>query len=91
MIACFQSLKVKCSRWKVSWPSEMLPAAVRGRVAVEQASSFGWDRYVGLTGTIIAMHSYGASAPLSALLTKFGFTPEKVLTAARAQAKKSQA
>ncbi len=74
-----------------AYRESVLPAAVRGRVAVEQASSFGWDRYVGLTGTIIAMHSYGASAPLSALLTKFGFTPEKVLTAARAQAKKSQA
>ncbi|MCQ8277604.1 transketolase [Acetobacteraceae bacterium KSS8] len=74
-----------------AYRESVLPAAVRGRVAVEQASSFGWDRYVGLTGTVIAMHSYGASAPLSALLTKFGFTPEKVLEAARAQAKKTQA
>jgi transketolase len=60
---------------------------VTARVAVEQAATLGWDRYAGPRGTVIGMHSFGASAPLSALLTKFGFTPEKVLEAARAQAK----
>ena len=64
----------------------MLPPSVVGRVAVEQASVIGWDRYVGSGGTIIGMRTFGASAPLKALLTKFGFTPEHVLTAARAQA-----
>jgi len=68
----------------------VLPPNVTGRVAVEQAASLGWDRYAGSTGTIIAMKSFGASAPLSELLTKFGFTPEKVLEAARAQAKKAK-
>ena len=68
----------------------VLPPAVTGRVAVEQASQLGWDRYVGPTGTLIAMHTFGASAPAGDLLKKFGFTPEKVLEAARAQAKRKE-
>ena len=68
----------------------VLPPAVTGRVAVEQASQLGWDRYVGPTGTLIAMKTFGASAPAGDLLKKFGFTPEKVLEAARAQAKRSK-
>ena len=67
----------------------VLPPDITARVSVEQASVIGWNRYVGLTGTVIGMHTFGASAPLSALLTKFGFTPEKVLEAARAQARKA--
>jgi transketolase len=63
----------------------VLPPAVTARVAIEQASSFGWDRWVGSTGAIIAMSTFGASAPLKALQTKFGFTPEAVVAAARAQ------
>ncbi len=61
----------------------VLPEAVQERVAVEQASTLGWDRYVGPRGRIIAMHTFGASAPLKELLDKFGFTPEKVVEAAR--------
>ncbi|MGI8312124.1 transketolase-like TK C-terminal-containing protein [Saccharopolyspora hattusasensis] len=53
------------------------------RVAVEQASTFGWDRYVGAGGAIVGMHTFGASAPLKQLLTKFGFTPERVSQVAR--------
>ena len=68
-----------------AYRESVLPRAVTARVAVEQAAAFGWDRYVGFDGTIIAMHSFGASAPLKDLLTKFGFTPDKVLEAARAQ------
>ena len=68
----------------------VLPPTVTGRVAVEQASQLGWDRYVGPTGTLIAMHTFGASAPAGDLLKKFGFTPDKVLEAARAQAKRSK-
>jgi transketolase len=64
----------------------VLPPDITARVAVEQAAVMGWDRYVGTTGRVIGMHTFGASAPLSALLTKFGFTPEKVLEAAREQA-----
>jgi transketolase len=62
---------------------QVLPPEVTARVAVEQASTLGWDRYVGSHGTVIGMHTFGASAPLKQLLTKFGFTPEKVAQAAR--------
>jgi transketolase len=61
----------------------VLPPEVTARVAVEQASTLGWDRYVGGGGAIIGMHTFGASAPLKQLLTKFGFTPEQVAQAAR--------
>ncbi len=68
-----------------AYRDSVLPPDITARVAVEQAAVMGWDRYAGPRGTIIGMHTFGASAPLSALLTKFGFTPEKVLDAARAQ------
>ena len=61
----------------------VLPPAVKARVAVEQASSLGWARYVGDGGAIVAMHTFGASAPLKQLVEKFGFTPEAVSTVAR--------
>ncbi len=63
----------------------VLPTAVTARVSVEQASIFGWQRYVGPAGHIIGMHTFGASAPLKALQTKFGFTPEKIVAAAKEQ------
>jgi transketolase len=44
-----------------------LPPQVKARVAVEQASTFGWERYVGLEGRIIGMKTFGASAPLKEL------------------------
>ena len=63
----------------------VLPPEVTGRVVIEQASSFGWDRWAGTAGEIIAMSTFGASAPLKALQTKFGFTPEAVVAAAKRQ------
>ncbi|HLN06856.1 MAG TPA: transketolase C-terminal domain-containing protein, partial [Acidimicrobiales bacterium] len=63
----------------------VLPPSVRARVSVEQASTMGWDRYVGDRGEAIGMHTFGASAPLKQLLTKFGFTPDRVAAAARVQ------
>lgn len=63
----------------------VLPPEVRARVAVEQAATLGWDRYVGRLGSQIVMHTFGASAPLAALRTKFGFTPERVVDEARKQ------
>ncbi len=63
----------------------VLPPTVTARVAVEQASTFGWTRYVGLTGECIGMQTFGASAPLKELQKKFGFTPEKVVEAAKRQ------
>jgi transketolase len=62
---------------------EVLPPAVRARVSVEEGSTLGWDRYVGDGGAVIGMHTFGASAPLKQLLTKFGFTPDRVAEAAR--------
>ena len=67
----------------------VLPPSVTGRVVIEQAAALGWDRYAGATGSMIVMRTFGASAPLSALLEKFGFTPEKVLDAARKQARRA--
>jgi transketolase len=63
----------------------VLPRAKLARVAVEQGSVLGWDRYAGLSGTIIGMHSFGASAPVKDVLKKFGFTTDKVLQAAKEQ------
>jgi transketolase len=62
----------------------VLPPQVTARVAVEQASTLGWDRYVGPSGRIIGMKTFGASAPLKELQRKFGFEPENVAAAARA-------
>ena len=53
------------------------------RVSVEQASTFGWERYVGLAGKCIGMQTFGASAPLKELQKKFGFTPDAVVAAAK--------
>jgi transketolase len=61
----------------------VLPRSVQARVAVEQASTLGWDRYVGPQGKIVGMHTFGASAPLKEVEKKFGFTPEGVVEAAR--------
>lgn len=69
----------------------VLPPEITGRIAVEQAAVLGWDRYVGPTGAVIGMHTFGASAPAGSLATKFGFTPEKVLEQARAQARLNRA
>ena len=63
----------------------VLPRAVTARVAVEQGSTLGWDRYVGPTGRVIGMRTFGASAPLKALQQKFGFRPDQVVAAARDQ------
>ncbi|MCX4164940.1 MULTISPECIES: transketolase [Paraburkholderia] len=68
-----------------AYKESVLPAAVDARVAVEQAGVLGWDRYVGRLGSLIAMHTFGASAPLKALQTKFGFTPDHVYEAAKQQ------
>jgi transketolase len=61
----------------------VLPPSVTARVAVEQASTLGWHRYVGSSGAVIGMETFGASAPLKELLTKFGFTPDKVVETAK--------
>jgi len=63
----------------------VLPPNITARVSVERGSVIGWDRYAGQTGARIGMHTFGSSAPLKDLLTKFGFTPAKVVAAAKEQ------
>jgi transketolase len=72
-------------RQSQEYKDSVLPPDVTARVALEYASTFGWERYVGLSGAIVAMSTFGASAPLKELQTKFGFSPEHVAEAARAQ------
>ena len=66
-----------------AYRESVLPPSVRARVAVEQASTFGWAQYVGMDGIVIGMHTFGASAPLKELQKKFGFSPDKVVEAAQ--------
>jgi len=61
----------------------VLPPDVTARVAIEQASTFGWERYVGSAGKVIGMKTFGASAPLKELQKRFGFEPDRVVTVAR--------
>jgi transketolase len=58
----------------------VLPPAVTARVAIEQASTFGWERYIGCDGCVIGMKTFGASAPLKELQHKFHFEPDQVIT-----------
>jgi transketolase len=99
-VGAYETLKSEGIRARVvsfpSWelfesqPAEyrhsVLPPHITARVSIEQGSTIGWDRYIGSTGAAIGMHSFGASAPLPALLKKFGFTPEAVVEVARKQA-----
>jgi transketolase len=64
---------------------EVLPPDVAARVSVEQASTLGWERFVGTRGTMIGMHTFGASAPLKDVQRKFGFTPDAIVAACREQ------
>ena len=66
-----------------SYRESVLPPSVSVRVAVEQASSLGWDRYVGPSGQTLAMSSFGASAPFAKLQQKYGFTVANLLKVAR--------
>jgi transketolase len=70
-------------RQDAGYREEVLPPEVVARVSVEEASTIGWDHYVGVGGKRIGMHTFGSSAPLKDVQTKFGFTPDKVAEAAR--------
>jgi transketolase len=72
-----------------AYRESVLPARVRARVSIEQASTLGWSCYVGADGATIGMNTFGASAPLKALQTKYGFTPDAVVTAAKEQIRKT--
>ncbi len=63
----------------------VLPPSIKARVAVEQASTLGWERYVGTSGHVIGMKTFGSSAPLKELQRKFGFEPDRVVAAAKEQ------
>jgi transketolase len=68
-----------------SFRDSVIPPDISARVAVEQASILGWPRYTGLKGSIIGMHTFGASAPLKDLQKKFGFNSEAIVKAAHQQ------
>ena len=62
---------------------QVLPPAITARVSIEEASTLGWDRYVGPDGAMIGMHTFGSSAPLKDVTRKYGFTPERVVETAK--------
>ena len=78
-LACWELFAAQEQAYRDS----VLPPSIRARVAVEMASTFGWERYVGLEGKVVGMHSFGASAPLKDLLKHFGFTVDAVIVAAK--------
>jgi transketolase len=63
----------------------VIPPEIAARVAVEEASTFGWERYTGLQGTVLGLHTFGLSAPMKVVAQHFGFEPEHVVTAAKEQ------
>ncbi|HKV26400.1 MAG TPA: transketolase [Candidatus Acidoferrum sp.] len=67
-----------------SYKESVLPSSVTARVSVEMGSTLGWDRWIGSKGRAIGMHTFGASAPLKAVLKKFGFETENVVATAKA-------
>ncbi len=91
-----QSRVVSMPSWDIfehqpkEYCERVLPRAVTARVAIEQASAFGWERYVGRSGRVIGMQTFGASAPLKALQKEYGFTVDKVIAAAMDQITQSR-
>ncbi len=84
-----QARVVSMPSWEIfekqdqAYKDSVLPPSITARVSVEMASPFGWERYVGPKGQIIAMRRFGASAPWKDLQKYFGFTPEAVVAAAK--------
>ncbi len=78
-LACWELFEEQPAAYR----EEVLPESCQVRVAVEAASSFGWERYVGRCGEILAMKGFGASAPADRLMAHFGFTAERVAEAVR--------
>jgi len=89
-----RSRVVSMPSWEVfehqsqTYRDSVLPPNVKARIAVEQGSTLGWERYVGNSGRVIGMNTFGASAPLKELQKKFGFEPSQVVMAAREQLNK---
>src|SRR5262249_24597365 len=65
------------------YKNSVLPPEVGARVSVEAAAVFGWERYVGPSGAIIGMTTFGASGPGKEAMKKFGFTSEHVIATAK--------
>lgn len=80
---CFAMFDQQSEEYKES----VMPRAVRARLAVEAATSFGWHKYVGLDGDVLTIDHFGASAPAGELFKKFGFTAENVAAKAKALVK----
>jgi transketolase len=70
-------------RQDAEYRDEVLPPGPAVRVAIEEASTLGWERYVGSDGTIVGMHTFGQSAPFKDVEEEFGFTPDKIAAVAR--------
>jgi transketolase len=68
-----------------AYGDSVLPPTVKARVAMEQASIIGWERYVGSSGHVIGMNTFGTSAPLKELRRKYGFEPNRVVAAVKQQ------
>jgi transketolase len=66
-----------------AYKKSVFPPDITARVSIEMASTFGWERYVGLKGRVLGMHTFGASAPLKDLVKKFGFETSNVIAAAK--------
>jgi transketolase len=89
LAAGFRSRVVSMPSWDLfeqqtkEYRDSVLPPSVIARVAVEQASTFGWERYIGSAGRVVGMQTFGASAPLKALQAHYGFEPDHVVAVAR--------
>jgi len=91
LVEGIRSRVVSMPSWEIfehqtkEYRDSVLPPNVKARVAVEQGSTLGWERYVGSSGFVVGMKTFGASAPLKELQMKFGFEPDQVATAAKKQ------
>jgi transketolase len=88
---CICSRLVSMASWEIfehqplAYRDSVLPPNPKARVAVEQASTFGWERSGGTSGQVVGMNTFGASAPLKDLQRKFAFEPDQVVGAAKQQ------
>ncbi|MEX2106085.1 MAG: transketolase [Solirubrobacterales bacterium] len=70
-------------RQDAAYRDEVLPPSVTARVAIEEAATLGWERWVGSSGTVLGMTTFGQSAPFKDVEEEFGFTPDRIAQAAR--------
>ena len=93
--AGFRARVVSMPSWEIfeeqsqQYRESVLPSSITARLSLEQASTFGWERYVHESGRMIGMKTFGASAPLKELQKKFGFAPDRVVEMAKQLLRKS--